>query len=134
MRVILDTNVLISGIFFSGPPSKILEAWADGRLKLIVSPDILEEYYRVAENLRGRYPEVDITPVVELLTISAEIVSAEKISQPICTDPDDDKFFACAIAGRGSLIISGDKHLLEMSGFGGIRVVKPRAFIEKFLA
>lgn len=61
MRVVLDTNVLISGIFFSGPPFKILEAWRDRRLALVVSPEILEEYYRVGENLGSRYSDVDIT-------------------------------------------------------------------------
>ena len=65
MRIILDTNVFISGVFFNGPPYKILEAWRDGRLVLAVSPDILEEYYRVGENLSSRYPEVDITPVLD---------------------------------------------------------------------
>jgi uncharacterized protein len=62
VRIVLDTNVFISGVFFSGPPYKILEAWRDGRIALVVSPEILEEYYRVGENLSGRYTEVDITP------------------------------------------------------------------------
>lgn len=133
MRIVLDTNVFISGVFFSGPPYKILEAWRDGRLVLVVSPEILEEYYRVSENLSRRYAEVDITPVLEFVTINAEIVSPPDFAKPICTDPNDDKFFTCAIAGHCSVIISGDKHLLDKSGFYGIRVRKPRDFVDNLL-
>jgi len=133
VRIVLDTNVLISGLFFGGPPFKILEAWRDGQFELVVSPEILEEYYRVGDNLRSRYPEVDIKPVLEFVTINAEIVSPPDLDEPICVDPDDDKFFTCAIAGHCSVIISGDKHLLDKSGFNGISVQKPRDFVDKFL-
>lgn len=133
MGVVLDTNVLISGIFFSGLPFKILEAWRDRRLELVVSQEILEEYYRVGENLSSRYSEVDITPVLELLTINAEIVTPAISKEPICADPDDDKFFTCAIAGRCAVIVSGDKHLLDRSGCAGVSVQKPRDFVDKIL-
>ena len=133
MRIVLDTNVFISGVFFSGPPYKILEAWRDGRLVLVVSTEILEEYCRVGENLSSRYTEVDITPVLEFVTINAEIVSPPEFAEPICTDPDDDKFFTCAIAGLCPVIISGDKHLLDKSGFCGIWVRKPRDFVDNLL-
>jgi AbrB family looped-hinge helix DNA binding protein len=53
--------------------TKYLKAWREGRLVLVVSPDILEEYYRVGENLSKRYTEVDITPVLEFVTINAFI-------------------------------------------------------------
>jgi uncharacterized protein len=133
VRIVLDTNVLISGLFFGGPPFKILKAWRDGQFDLVVSPEILEEYYRVGDNLRARYPEVDIKPVLEFVTINAEIVSPPALDEPICVDPDDDKFFTCAIAGHCSVIISGDKHLLDKSGFNDISVQKPRDFMDKFL-
>ena len=133
MRIVLDTNVLISGLFFGGPLFKILKAWRDGQFDLVVSPEILEEYYRVGDNLRARYPEVDIKPVLEFVTINAEIVSPPDLDEPICVDPDDDKFFTCAIAGHCSVIISGDKHLLDKSGFNDISVQKPRDFMDKFL-
>jgi len=51
MKIILDTNVFISGIFFSGPPSQILQAWKNKKLQIILSQDILDEYHRVAESL-----------------------------------------------------------------------------------
>ncbi len=125
--------MFVSGIFFSGPPFKILEAWRDGRLEVVVSPEILEEYYRVGEILSNRYPDVDVTPVLEFITINAEIVSPTTLEEPICADPDDDKFFTCAIEGRCSIIISGDKHLLDKSGYAKVSVQRPRDFMDKFL-
>lgn len=56
MRLILDTNVLVSGIFFGGPPGRILDAWASGAVELVLSPAILEEYRRVGAALANRHP------------------------------------------------------------------------------
>jgi predicted nucleic acid-binding protein len=66
MRGVLDTNVFISGIFFSGPPSRILKAWEDRRFQIVLSQDILIEYQRVAEDLSRKFPTVDIVPIIEL--------------------------------------------------------------------
>ncbi len=134
MRIILDTNVLISGVFFAGPPYQILEAWRDGKVKLNVSPEILEEYQRVGEELSGDFPSINIQPILDLLTIRAEIVSAPSLSEPVCKDPDDDKFLACAISCKCQWIISGDKQLLAVSGFRGITVIKPRKFLDEYLS
>ena len=60
MRIILDTNVLVSGIFFGGPPYKILKAWRDGSIELVVSNEILEEYFSVSEILSIEFPGIDI--------------------------------------------------------------------------
>lgn len=51
MKIVLDTNVLISGIFFTGPPYQILKAWRDRKFQIILSAEILFEYRRVAEEL-----------------------------------------------------------------------------------
>ena len=66
MRVILDTNVFVSGVFFSGPPYQILRAWRDGKIQLVVSPEILEEYQRVGEILSEQFSEVDLSPIIDL--------------------------------------------------------------------
>ncbi len=58
MRVVVDTNVLVSGIFFTGPPHDILEAWITGLLDFVVTTEILEEYRRVAEEISTRYPTI----------------------------------------------------------------------------
>ena len=80
MRIVLDTNVLVSGIFFSGPPLRILEAWRDNTLQLVVSTDILDEYQRVAAILGEKYSQVDISPILDLLMVNSDIVTAP----PMC--------------------------------------------------
>jgi len=68
-----------------------------------------------------------------LVTIEAELYVAEALPEPLCSDPDDDKFVACAIASGSRIIISGDKHLLKVSGYHDIEILKPREFINKHL-
>jgi predicted nucleic acid-binding protein len=63
MRVILDANVFVSGIFFTGPPYQILKAWQAGKLKLVISPEILEEYQRVGVALAEQFPSIDLQGV-----------------------------------------------------------------------
>jgi uncharacterized protein len=134
MRVILDTNVLVSGIFFSGPPYQILKAWNEGKLQLVLSPEILGEYRRVAESLAEQFPAIDLGPILELITITAEMFAAQELPEPVCADLDDDKFLACALASKGRIVISGDRHLLQVSGFRGIQVVRPREFVDEYLS
>jgi len=101
MRIVLDTNVFISGIFFSGPPHRILQGWRDGRVHLVL--------------------------------VEAEMCQVEPLSEAVCADPDDDKFIACALSSGSKLIVSGDKHLLDVAGYRGIEILKPRPFVDKHL-
>ena len=133
MRVVLDTNVFISGVFFSGPPFEILKAWLDNRIQIIISSEILQEYKRVGEELLHRYPEIEITPILKSFSKNAKSISAPRLPHPVCVDPDDDKFLECAVAGNAELIISGDRHLLDIFEFQGIKIVKPRKFVDDYL-
>ena len=133
MKVILDTNVFISGVFFGGPPEKILHGWRDGRFTLVLSPEILDEYQRVAEVLSKKYPPVDLTELLELIVVEADMIQAESLKEPVSADPDDDIFIACALASGAKLIVSGDKHLLDVDGFSGIEVLKPKVFVDRHL-
>jgi putative PIN family toxin of toxin-antitoxin system len=134
VRVILDTNVFVSGVFFAGPPYRILKAWRDGELQLVVSQEILREYQRAGEELAGQFPGVNLYPMLELVTMNSEIFLDQIMPEPVCEDPGDDKFIACALSSGCKVIVSGDKHLLKISGFGGIRVMRPRQFIDKYLS
>jgi len=130
---VLDTNVYISGIFFTGPPYQILEAWRNSRIQIVVSPDILDEYQRVGETLESQFPDIDLRAMFELLAFSAEVVPPEDLAEPVCIDPDDDKFLACALTSGARYVISGDKHLLRVSGYKGLKVLSPRRFVEDYL-
>lgn len=134
MRLVLDTNVLVSGIFFSGPPSQILSAWQQRKLEFVISVDILAEYQRVAAILGEKFPAVDLQPILDLIAVNSDIIDAPALPHPVSEDPDDDMFLACAIAGRTGLIVSGDKHLLDVNGYQDIRIIKPREFVDTYLA
>ena len=133
MKIVLDTNVLVSGILFSGPPHHILRAWSQGRLQLALTSEILEEYRRVAIELQDEYPTIDIAAALELVVVGSELFDPVPMVGGVCSDPDDDKFLACAIASGAHVVVSGDRHLLEVSGYRGITVMKPRAFVERHL-
>lgn len=133
MRIILDTNVFISGIFFSGPPSQILKAWENQSFQIVLCQQILDEYQQVADELSSKYPLVDIKPIIELLTIYGQFIDTKGVDISICEDPDDDKFIECAIAGKCKIIVSGDAHLLKLTEHKGIKIIKPRDFTEKYL-
>jgi len=134
VKAILDTNVLISGIFFSGTPYKILAGWRDRKIELIISPEILEEYRRVGEEMEIKFPGIEIAPFLELLAIEATMVAVMPLTESVCTDPDDDKFRACAVASKARVICSGDKALLKTAGYQGIEVLTPRSFADRFLS
>lgn len=132
MRVILDTNVFVAGVFFSGPPYAILDAWRRGRVSLVVSPEILDEYRRVTHQLATKFPGVDPGPPLELLAIHVQVVNAPPLPSPVCTDQTDDMFIACAVASGTTVITSGDNALLQTSGYEGVEVLTPRAFLDKY--
>ncbi len=135
MRVVVDTNVLMSGIFFGGVPGRILGAWVDGKLDLALSPDILEEYRRVGAELGARYPErgTALAPVLALVAMNAILVDAGQLSAAVSADPADDKFLAAARKAAATIIISGDRDLLDVSGWQGIAVLNPRQFADRHL-
>ncbi|MBW6503684.1 putative toxin-antitoxin system toxin component, PIN family [bacterium] len=134
MKVVLDTNVLVSGIFFTGPPSTILKAWSRGKIRLMVSPEILDEYKRVSEELSEKFPDVEIQPLLDLIVVHSEVCSPPRLPQPVCEDPSDDKFLSAAIETRTKIIVSGDKHFLKVSGYQGLSVLTPRQFVTRHLS
>lgn len=133
MRVVLDTNVFVSGVFFSGPPYQILKAWRDDRVQLVVSSDILKEYRRVGEVLAEEHPSVDLEPALAYVIQNALLLSPLSLPERVCEDPDDDKFLACALAGGNTIIVSGDRHLLKVSGYQNIEILRPREFVDRYL-
>jgi putative PIN family toxin of toxin-antitoxin system len=133
MKIVLDTNVLISGIFFSGPPAEILKAWRNGYVQFALTSEIIDEYIRVAKLLAAGFPGIEINPILTLIITHSDIIQASPLSHQVCEDPDDDKFLACAIGSESKIIISGDKHLLKLSGYQGINILTPRSFAEQYL-
>lgn len=131
MRIIIDTNVLISGIFFAGLPGRLLQFWKDGHLTLVASSEIFYEYAEVIRRLGKRYPAIETSDIIDLLAVELEMVKAKKLRESICRDPDDDKFIACALSAKVEIVITGDKDLLVLRTYKGIRFLSPAQFFRE---
>lgn len=129
MKVVLDTNVLISGIFFGGPPRAVLDAWVAGRFELMVSPSMVDEYVRTCDRLSASHHDLEYQSILASIVGHGTLVPDTHFSEPITADPDDDKFMLCA-RGSGAIVVSGDQHLLDAAGWQGVRVMKPRDFLD----
>jgi len=134
MRVVLDTNVIISAIFFWGPPSRILSAWLEDAFELVISPEILEEYREVAGRIGEKFAGVEVGPVLDRMVLHARIVVPVELPDDACTDRDDIKFLECALGCQADCVVSGDRALLRSSGYEGIAVVTPRRFVQQHLS
>ncbi len=134
MHVVVDTNVLISAVFFGGKPGQILDAWQKKKIELVISTEILAEYIDVLHRLSAKYPKVNVSQIITLIASFSLIVEARSLEEKVCEDPDDDKFIAAAIACSSNVIITGDAHLLDVSGYSGIEMMKPATFIKKYLS
>ncbi len=127
--VILDTNVVISAIFFGGVPAQVLAAWRRGEYELVLSAEILDEYLRVGQAFVRRTGSVDAMPLLRLIAAHARVVDAPPLVDQVCSDPADDIFIACALASDCRVIVSGDRALLAVNGYAGIGVLTPKAFV-----
>ena len=115
-------------------PGRILEGWRDGKVQLVLSSPILAEYRAAGSGLESKYGGTDFPSFIALLALNCEVVEAVEFLDPqVSRDRDDDKFLACALAGRVSIVVSGDEDLLTVTEWNGIEVAKPRAFVDRFL-
>ena len=131
MKAVVDTNILISGIFWKGPPAEIIKAWLDQRFQIVVSSDILQEYHDTLAVLEAKYSApIDARALLNGISLNAEIITPATLERVVCTDPDDDKFLAAAMSGA-AVVVSGDKALLKTSGYQGIAVMKASEFLRK---
>ncbi len=134
MRVVLDTNVVVSAALIrGGNEDRILRAWQRGAFDVVVSQAVLAEIGRALlyEKLRKfRWmSEAEIVALLELLGQESILVPG-RVTVTESRDPTDDKFLAAAIEGRAGYLISGDKDLLTVKPPRGIRIVRPAAFLE----
>jgi len=133
IKIVLDTNVLMSGIFWSGYPQKILNRWHDKKIQFILSAEIIEEYVRVGNILNKKYQSININPLLDLIVKRSKLVCQLSLSEKISRDSDDDKFIATALAGKCSIIVSGDKDLLDIKEYANIKILSPADFVKQYL-
>ena len=131
MKVVIDTNVFVSSVF-GGLPRQVVELWFDGRLTLCLSEPIVTEYQRVLREI-GAVSEAEERALIEAFAsregvlYTADPPAVERVS----SDPDDDKFLACALELEAECIASGDSDLLELESYMGIPIFTPRQLLEQ---
>jgi putative PIN family toxin of toxin-antitoxin system len=132
MKIVVDTNVLISGVFFGGFPRKILSAIVESRLTAVATAEIVDEYEEIIQEMisrkQGHINRNLLVPLISAMEIIEPITRVE-----LSRDPDDDKFLGCAKDARAMYIVSGDKDLLVLKQFENIRIVTAKEFSEMYL-
>jgi putative PIN family toxin of toxin-antitoxin system len=126
-----DTTVLVSAFIAGGPPSRIIEAAIDGRIKLILADPVLDELERVLTVKLGFEPGRVREIKTFLIDLASERISAPtQPPEPLTGDPDDDVILACAVAAGAEVLVSGDRrHLLPVGEHRGVRIIAPPALL-----
>jgi putative PIN family toxin of toxin-antitoxin system len=133
MRVVLDTNVIVSALLFQSTLSKIVILWQGDAFIPIISKDTFQELQTVLA-----YPKFALTPDEIRAILEGEIlpffevVEAVEDVKGVCADPTDDKFLACACAASTDYLVSGDKTLTELKQYKSVKIIKPSEFLKLF--
>jgi putative PIN family toxin of toxin-antitoxin system len=133
MKVVIDTNVFISGIFWKGQSNKVLNLWREGKITPVVSADMLSEFTRVMNDFKIQLPEDMIKEWVNLILRNSILVEPKEKLAVVKDDPKDDMFIEAAVTGNVEYIISQNKHLLKLKSYKRIRIAKPEEFNKLFL-
>jgi len=136
MNIVLDTNTVISGLFWKGAPRQVLDLARSGTFTLFTSPDLLAELGKVLERQKfsARLAQAGVS-VEELVLGYASLaitVRPHKIAPVIKPDSDDDKVLACAKTANAEIIASGDSHLLDLSDYEGIKIMTVNQLLEQY--
>jgi uncharacterized protein len=129
VKVVLDTNILISAFVFpGGPPEDVFRAALEGRIELVTSPPLLAEFGRVLSSKFGWEPSIAEQAVVQIARVGTVVRPKERVVE-ILDDPEDDKVLEAALAGGADVIVSGDRHLLGLRAWRGIEIEKAARFL-----
>ena len=127
IRAVLDTNIIVSALFWSGAPYKIVQAGIKDEFRIITSLEILGEAYATLEE-KFKVPRKQINSLVKVVTLNSEIVYPKLQIAVVKKDPSDNKIIECALEGNADYIISGDKHLLEIKKYKEVEIISPSEF------
>ena len=129
-KVVVDTNIYLSGTFWQGLPQKVLNSGRDKKIVLFATKDILDEIReKMVDKLNISAEDAEIF-IEDILTYT-EVVKVRERAKIVEGDPDDDKFFDCALACKADFIVSGDSDLLNVGEYRGIKILTARRFLEE---
>ena len=127
MKAVFDTNVFVAAFVTEGVCAKLLGRARQKQLNLVISPFILKEFENVLLKKFSASKE-QIRTAAKLISEAAQTVSHASMVSGICRDPDDDQILSCALSAKADYLVTGDKDLLELKEFHGIRILTPAAF------
>lgn len=130
IKVVLDVNVLISALFWKGAPHQVFRKLLKGEFLSFISPQILDEL-KEKFLMKFRLPPDRVKEFLEIIVFSSQIIEPKKRLKIIKQDPSDNKIIECAVEAGASFIITGDKHLLNIKEYAGIKIVSPRDFLSR---
>jgi putative PIN family toxin of toxin-antitoxin system len=128
-KVVADTNVIVSALFWRGNESKIIDLVEKGKIKLFTSVALLDELKKVLGYERFGLGEKTVDDNVKYILTISEISSPKRRLKIIREDPADDKVLECALEGKVRYIVSGDMHLLRLRKFRGIRIIRAKELL-----
>lgn len=133
LRVVLDTNVLVSSLLFGGQPGRLRDLWVAKRIVPLVSKATFAEFSKVLTYPKFRLAPAEISAIIadELLPY-AEVVEITEHIMGVCRDADDDKFLSVAASGEAAYLVTGDQDLLSLGTFQSTRIVTVSEFLELF--
>ena len=129
-RVVLDTNVLVSGLL-GGTATDVIRRWRAGDLQLVLSPDIMAEYESVLLRPKFRLHKWVVQDLLDYVRASAEWVTPVTEESSVARDPSDDKFLFAATSGQADYLVSADPDLLDLKEFRDIPIVPPWEFLSR---
>lgn len=132
MKIVVDTNVIISGVFFGGAPMQILSAIVSSKVTACATTEIVDEYLEIVDEMVSRKQGTINRDILSPLIRSLEMIEPQTHVE-ISRDPDDDKFLGCAKDAKAVYIVSGDKDLLVLERFENIEIVTARDFCDRYL-
>ena len=127
-KIVIDTNIYISAIFWGGKPRAIVDLGRSGQVLIFTSSEIEKEIEKKLKIKFGLSDEEASQILLDFSTFTVPVKISRRITA-IDDDPDDDKFIECAVASRAGFVVSGDKHLLDLEEYAGIKIMKASDFL-----
>lgn len=129
IKAVPDTNIFVSALFWKGAPHEVVRQGLGGAFVIIVSDAIIAEIKSTLVRKFG-FPVRDAEAFGEVIALNSVVIQPALRLDVVDTDPSDNKIFECAVTGEADYIISGDKHVLDIKKYDGVRTILPQKFLK----